>query len=55
MKELHLEENCWSTCVKDYQMHGTYRRMLLVPKDFEGNIYNDTLSLSFSLGTKLYY
>lgn len=50
MQELSLEENCWATCVKDYQMHGTYRRMLLVPKGIEGSIENDTLKLSFSLG-----
>lgn len=31
-------------------MHGTYRRMLLIPKELEGSIQDDTLKLSFSLG-----
>lgn len=55
MKELNLEENCWSTCVKDYLMHGTYRRMLLTPSNLEGVIENNTLKLSFSLGNLIHY
>ena len=35
-------------------MHGTYRRMLLIPKELEGSIHDDTLQLSFSLGMELH-
>ena len=53
MKELGLERDCWGKAVREYQMHGSYRRMLLKPRDMEGSVNeeDDSLVLSFSLGS----
>lgn len=53
MHELGLEKDCWGKAVREYQMHGSYRRMLLKPRDIEGyvNEEDDSMVLSFSLGS----
>ena len=53
MRELGLETDCWGKAVREYQMHGSYRRMLLKPRDMEGRVdeADDSMVLSFSLGT----
>ena len=50
--ELGLESDCWGKAVREYQMHGTYRRLLLRPTDMEEEINeeDDSMKLSFSLG-----
>ena len=53
MNELGLEKDCWGKAVREYQMHGSYRRMLLRPRDMEGSVNeeDDSVVLSFSLGS----
>lgn len=51
MELLGLELDCWSKAVRDYRMHGSYRHMLLRPRDVEGEILDDdSMRLAFSLG-----
>lgn len=51
METLGLALDCWSQAIRDYRMHGSYRRMLLRPKNVEGEILDDdSMRLAFSLG-----
>ena len=45
-----MARDCWSTCVREYQMHGAYRRMVLRPRSIEGSLEDDSVKVAFSLG-----
>ena len=42
---------CWSSAIRDYRMHGSYRHLVIRPRDVSGEIVDeDTMQLAFTLG-----
>ena len=52
METLGLDpEQCWSGAIRDYRMHGSYRHLILRPRDVSGELVDeDTMRLAFTLG-----
>ncbi|KAK8791858.1 hypothetical protein WA158_005235 [Blastocystis sp. Blastoise] len=58
LNDYNLSSNCWSECIQEYRMSGTYRNIIKIPSNLKitSTTENDDsiINLSFSLGSGCY-